>query len=104
MLNYISSFLCAGINDSVHLSSTDFAEVRSQRNVETMAGIAAENRWLRELNAVGREEHDAVKACRERQRPHQNQLCELTLQENTGLNNIANGQCRLVMQTTRGGQ
>lgn len=86
-----------------HLSSTDFAEVRSQRNVETVAGIAAENRWLRELNAVGREEHDAVKACRERQRPHQNQLCELTLQEKTGLNNIANGQCRLVMQTTRGG-
>lgn len=45
----------AGINASVHLSSTDFAEVRSQRNVETMAGIAAENSWLRELNTQSEE-------------------------------------------------
>lgn len=46
MLNYICSFnFC-----SERQCGTDSAKVRSQRNVETMAGIGAENSGLRELN------------------------------------------------------
>lgn len=42
---------------SVWLSGTDSAEVRSQRNAETVMGIGAENSGLREVNIPSEQKH-----------------------------------------------